>query len=180
MVKKRKTTLITVTRWRSKKTGRFQKRRKGVKWQKKEVYKYRVTREGKFTTGVYIPREKRIVKKVTPRMLTTQSGNIRDTLRETNVTTQYKDAKIIDIVVTGKVGNRRIVLKQSLMTEPIRHKMSIERLAVGKIVEMLYEEGLRVQYKLEPIKWRGRRTTRAFVKSLTEMKDSKITVIIRR
>lgn len=179
MAKKAKTTLITIRRYRNKKTGRFQKGRKGAA-RAREVYKYRVTREGKLATGVYIPREKRIVKKVTHRMIAAQSGNVRDTLRETNVTTQYKDAKIIDITITGRVGKRRIVLKRSLMTEPIGKKMMIERLAIGKIIEMLYEQGLRVQYRLEPIRWRGRLTTRTFVRSLTELKDSKITVTIRR
>lgn len=188
--------IVRVVRYRSVKDGKYvtakeaerrikigkalSKRKRPKKLFEREAFTYRQTELGKWETGVRVSTARTIIKRVDQFRLDQWDGLIGTALKSTNVTTQFKDARMIDIEIVGFLRGRRYVLKQSLDTRLVKKKASLYKLTIGEIVSMLHGEGFRVDYPLEIVDWTNTISRKSKVKKLSILSNVTITIRLRR
>jgi len=180
---------VTVTKYRSLKTGRFVKSRsrktgkllKVPKSCKREAYTYRLTTYGAYALGLRIPDQELVTKKVGQSTLDLAQGMIRDALGSTNILTELPTAEFVDVSISGRTkANQKYTLKQSLRVGPIKSKRAIIRLLIAKMMGQMEGAGFRIEYPLEIVKWRDAMKTRRETQALRVLKDVTITARVRR
>lgn len=161
--------------------GQFVK--KGVKItpamrKEKETFDFRRTLTGKLAEGISVTTKRISVRSVEVPMTGRNQGLIGRALELTNIFTQLKGARLLEVFLAGTdYRGRRHRFKLSLPVEGLRN---LADLMMDRIQAYLTQQGWRPQYNLDVVNWRESRTARSASRSLAQLGRLKVMVKVYR
>lgn len=162
---------IRIIKYRDKRTGHFVARGKGGK---REIYEALLDREGKVKQVIPVLTEHLVVKRTRSQALEEprdpkRTGLIKWALAETNVFTQLKKARRLEIIVKGK--DRTEQSRRFREVRNVEGERNLDELLPGMIAAMFHKRGWRTSYELNLVDWAKKRRRKGPSKKFSQSMD---------
>ncbi|RWZ85535.1 MAG: hypothetical protein EO766_16620 [Hydrotalea sp. AMD] len=167
-------TIKKVTRFRSPKTGRFQKRRKTSI---EEVYETQYTEKGQKLRTARAYKQGKIV---TVNVDETDGSVSRALNRKGWLAVKnYKGAKQIVITIKGKdYRDKEKRIKGIIDLD--KGEQNIGNVITGRIIGLIHDRGYRPQYSLNIVDWSKTKASKNFSRTKKQLHDLNITIEVRK